>query len=149
MKARESQALKHIGALFRRLTYTVCFLIAVGTPYAAHADDNAAANKLFVEVVQMVKKAAVAPQTEAMGLYEQALQNLDRIVATYPGSTLAVQIVSGQSIGNVSRTAIEQALLKARQAECSQNPRAICVLAAALETARSIENSYGSRSRLG
>jgi len=97
MDVRESQALKHMVVLFRRLTYTVCFLIAVGTPYA-HADDNAAANKLFVEVVQMIKKAAAAPPTEAIGLYEQALQNLDRIVGTYPGSTLAVQIISGQSI---------------------------------------------------
>ena len=113
MDVRKSQALKHMVVLFRRLTCTVCFLIAAGTS-CTHADDNAATNKLFVEVVQMVKKAAAAPPTEAIGLYEQALQNLDRIVATYPGSTLAVQIASGQSIGQVSRTDIEQALLKAR-----------------------------------
>ena len=59
MDVRESQALKHMVVLFRRLTYTVCFLIAAGTS-CTHADDNAATNKLFVEVVQMVKKAAAA-----------------------------------------------------------------------------------------
>jgi hypothetical protein len=131
--------MKEHNEIFLRLVYIPCFLIAVGTS-GAHADENAEANKLFVEAAQIVKKAAAAQLTESIELYEQALQNLDRIVATYPSSTLAVQIVSGQSVGNVSRTAVEQALLKARQAKCSRHLQVLCVLDKALETTRSIED---------
>src|SRR5262249_45053922 len=68
-------------------------------------------------------------------------QNLDRIVTTYPSTTLAVQIISGQSIGRISRVGIEQALLKARQVECSQHLRVSCILAEALDVTRTMEDS--------
>jgi uncharacterized protein (TIGR03067 family) len=81
----------------------------------AMADDKAAANKIFVETVQLLKQAAAAKPSDAVGLYEKALRNLDSIVANYPSSDLAVQIISGQAIGQVSRIGIEKALNEARQ----------------------------------
>lgn len=117
-------------------------LIIVGTS-CTRVDDNAAANQRFVETGQLLKKATLATPADAIRLYEQALQHLDHIVATYPTSTLAVQIISDQSIGEVSRTGIKQSLLKARQEECAHNPRSACILAEALETAYGIsENHY-------
>ena len=83
MDMRESQALTHMVVLFRSLTYTVCFLIAAGTPYA-HADDNAAANKLFAEVVQMVQKAAAAPPTAPKALVAPARRVYPGLQGSYP-----------------------------------------------------------------
>jgi hypothetical protein len=80
------------------------------------ADDNAAANKIFVETVQLLNQAASAQRSEAITLYEKALHNLDRIVAHYPSSNLAVQLISGQAIGKIHRGDIEKALFEARYA---------------------------------
>src|SRR5262245_23956183 len=89
-----------------RTVLACCVMYAlVGTPWAI-ADENAAANKVFVETVQLLNQAGAAKPAEAIGLYEQALQNLQRIVMEYPSSNLAVQIASGQAIGQVSRAGI-------------------------------------------
>lgn len=122
-----------------RLMLMLCFLYA-GAVYAA-ADDNAAANKIFVETVQLLNQAATAQPLEAVGLYEKALRNLDRIVTDYPSSTLAVQLVSGQSIGHISRPGIEKTLTEARKVACAKNLRALCVLTEALEVTRGIKDA--------
>jgi hypothetical protein len=121
---------------------TVVLLVGIAVTSCGRVDENAAANALFVETGQLLTKASAATPVEAMRLYEKALQQLDRIVTSYPKSTLAVQIVSDQSIGTVSRAGIEQALAKAREAECSQRPRSECILTEALETAKGIQKSY-------
>jgi tetratricopeptide (TPR) repeat protein len=118
----------------RLRTAWVFFLVLAGATWAA-ADDNTAANKVFVETVQLINQATTANPSEAIGLYEQVLRNLDKIVAEYPSSNLAVQLASGQAIGQVSRASIDKALGKAK---CYQNPTASCVLADALELARDI-----------
>ena len=113
-------------------TAWVFFFVLAGVTWAA-ADDNTAANKVFVETVQLLNQATAARPSEAIVLYEQAVRNLDKIVAEYPSSNLAVQLASGQAIGQVSRAGIEKALGKAK---CYQNPGASCVLAEALEISR-------------
>jgi tetratricopeptide (TPR) repeat protein len=118
--------------MFVRTAWVFCCILFVGATWAT-ADDNTAANKIFVETVQLLNQAATAKPSEAIGLYEQALRNLDRIVAEYSSSNLAVQLASSQPIGQVSRAGIEKALGKAK---CYQNPVASCVLAEALEIAR-------------
>ena len=110
---------------------------------SSFADDHIAANKLFVETVQILQQAAAAKPSKALGLYVQVLGNLDRLVSTYPGSDLAVKIISGQAIGYVSRAGVEQALEKAYQAiKClgTELP-ASCIIAEALMTARSVKNA--------
>jgi tetratricopeptide (TPR) repeat protein len=104
----------------------------VGVPWAL-ADENAAANKIFVETVQILHQAAAAKPAEAIQLYEHAIGNLDRIVAEFPSSNLAVQIASGQTIGQVSRAGIQKMLGKAK---CYHSPGATCVLAQATEMVR-------------
>lgn len=118
-----------------RLVWVCCLLLAVVYASWARADENAAANKIFVETVQSLGQASTAKPAEAMALYERALQSLDRIVAEFPSSNLAVQIASGQTIGQVSRAGIEKALTKAR---CYQSPGAGCVLAQAMEITRDL-----------
>ena len=99
--------------MFSRMA--LLFLCVCTGVTCAGADDKAAANKIFVETVQLLKQAAAAQPSDAVGLYEKALRNLDSIVANYPSSDLAVQLISGQAIGQVSRTSIERALDEARQ----------------------------------
>jgi uncharacterized protein (TIGR03067 family) len=98
--------------LSRLALIVLCVCAGVG---CTAADDQVAANKVFVETVQLLQQAAAAKPSEAVGLYEKALRNLDSIIANYPSSDLAVQIISGQAIGQVSRISIEKALEEARQ----------------------------------
>jgi hypothetical protein len=51
MDVRELQTIGYIGTLARGLLSTLFILLVAGTPHAT-ANDNAAANKLFVETVQ-------------------------------------------------------------------------------------------------
>jgi hypothetical protein len=80
----------------------VFFLLVAEVTWVA-ADENAAANKIFVETVQLLNQAANAQRSEAITLYEKALHNLDRIVAHYPSSNLAVQL--GLNIAKLSYAA--------------------------------------------
>jgi len=122
-----------------RIAGALCFIF-VGVTCAA-TDDNTSANKIFVETVQLLDQAATAKPSEALGLYEKALQNLDRIVTKYPGSDLAVKIISGQAIGQFSRAGIKKALVETHKVACLGKLSAFCIVADALTTARSIENA--------
>jgi tetratricopeptide (TPR) repeat protein len=106
-------------------------LLIVATAGSVTANDNEAANKLFVDAVQMLKKAEAAQPSEAVKLYEEVLKRLDAIVEDFPGSNVAVQLATGQSIGEISRVKIEEALVNKRHAMCTQSPTASCVLAEA------------------
>ncbi len=122
-----------------RMAWAIYFIFVGVT--CATAAENTEANKIFVETVQLLDQAAAAKPSEALGLYEKALQNLDRIVTKYPGSDLAVKIISGQAIGQVSRAGIEKALVEARKAECLRKLSASCIVAEALTTAHSIKDA--------
>jgi general secretion pathway protein G len=61
---------------------------------------DAAANKLFVEALQLMKAAQEAELTsyaEAFKLSQAALFNLEKITTQYSSSQLAVQLTSGQT----------------------------------------------------
>jgi len=116
-------------------------VFALGVASSAVAEDNADANKLFVETMQLLKQAKSASRADAVDLYERALKNLDEIVSDYPSSSLAVQIVSGQPIGNVKRDDIVEGLQKARYAVCAEQATATCLFQQAADIALAIDNA--------
>jgi hypothetical protein len=80
-------------------------------------DPNESANALFVEAVSSCAQAANAAPDGAVPLYKDCLAKLDAIVTKYPSTTLAVQLASGQPIGDVSHAGIEAKLLTAQQVQ--------------------------------
>jgi tetratricopeptide (TPR) repeat protein len=107
------------------------------------ADDNAGANRLFVEAFQLVKSAQEAEKTsyvEAFKLYQNALAKVESIPEKYPSSDLAVKIVQGDvKLGSYSLTEFKEVFLPQAKmkAEIEENP-----LACALFVARTIGNAH-------
>jgi len=80
--------------------------------------DRAAANKLFVEAVQLVKTAEEEGLTEHRRPHmaealEEALAKLNEIFEDYPSTDLAVKLISGQHIGAISLEDVRSAALSA------------------------------------
>lgn len=95
------------------------------SPPALAQNNNAAANKLFVETVRLVQKAdAEKSPKERVRLYTQALKNLDWIVSKYPYTDLSVKLTTNQPIGDFSRTEVQE---KLKKAQCVFNPSP-CIL---------------------
>ncbi len=64
------------------------------------SDTNEAANVLFVRALQAIAEAdQTGDAASRLSLLQTAQADLDRIVQAYPGSNLAVQLVSQQRIG--------------------------------------------------
>lgn len=74
-------------------------------------EDTSAANKLFVEAVRLANSAQ---KIEAV-VWEDVFRKLNKIVDSYPTSDLAVKLISGQNIGNISLENIRSAVLMARE----------------------------------
>src|SRR5437870_554461 len=83
------------------------FLLSVMLFACAKEDPNDRANALFVEATKLLRDAASA-QTDAAAasMFRQGLAKLDTIVSKYPASSLAVQLASGQNIGDFTRAQI-------------------------------------------
>ncbi len=65
------------------------------------ADPDQAANALFVQALQTITEAELVDNaSDRLLQLEQAQADLDRIVRTYPGSQLAVQLITNQRIGS-------------------------------------------------
>ena len=69
--------------------------------------DRAAANKLFVEAVQLVKTAEEEGLTEHRRPHmaealEESLAKLNEIFEDYPSTDLAVKLITNQNIGDTS-----------------------------------------------
>ena len=68
-------------------------------------EDTAAANKLFVEAVQLVKLADP----------EKAFRKLNEIIDNYPSTDLAVKLISGQDTGSISLEDVTKEAERARE----------------------------------
>ena len=105
----------------------------------ARADESAEANRLLVETVALVERADAAETPgDRAALYERALENLDAIVARYPGSDAAVRLATGQSIGDLSRAAVNRGRTLAHAEQCIADWDRLCLLAVALEMSTAI-----------
>ena len=125
-------------------------------------DPNQAANMLLIQALDLIDAAAAeADPTAALDLLRQAEARLDRIVAEFPASNLAVQLRTGQQIGTFSAVALAElvadaeraivqveadaahaALLAEEEAWCVDNPDVCRLLSAAQETADGIDGPF-------
>lgn len=86
-------------ALFR-LLILFCLNVLLVTP--AFADDpNQQANRTFTEAMQLIRRAGATYDTrEAVRLLRGADKSLKKIINDYPESTIAVQLITNQFIGD-------------------------------------------------
>ena len=104
----------------RRL-FLVCFMLL--SVISASADESAHANRLFVEAVRLIQTAATDQNpTEQLRLLENALSKLHEIIEKHPSTDLAVKLISGQDIGDISLIALSNAInsIKRQSAEAAQ-----------------------------
>lgn len=93
--------------------------------FRCSGDPNEKANELYVQAVQLVRSAKqVGSYSEALPLYEQAGDRIERIASQYSGSNIAVNLISGQTrISNLTLSEFQEleGLLK-RLADAEQDP---------------------------
>ena len=119
------------------LKHLVITLLLMGFALPALADDTENANELLVEAVQLLQSAeGTADAAERLRLSEEALGNLNEIVKRYPSTDLAVKLITGQAIGNISLESVAEAIGKA----CLASPNYACAIAQALTIVEAIEN---------
>ena len=110
--------------------YMMAYLLAL----SACLSPDERANKLMVEVVQLIQAAEGEPSAQKkLELLMQARSNLQTIVDNYPSTDLAVKLISEQPIGNVSLASVNKAIKSSEPAACleSPTPTYACVFATA------------------
>ena len=117
----------------------VCLIGIISFFSGCSTDPNEKANELYVEASQLMQSAkTVESYSEAFEIYNSALKNIQRIMSKYSTSTLAVQLVSGETkIEGLALSEFQklEGHLK-RLAEAEQN-----LLSCALFIAKTIENA--------
>lgn len=95
-----ARARRRIAALFSAL-FLVAAILAGAAPATARAQDNSPANRLFVQAMQLVRQADnTFDIAEESRLLKDADRLLNDIIVKYPDSTLAVQLVTNQFVGD-------------------------------------------------
>jgi len=116
----------------------ICAIWVLASP--AFADDIGRANELLVEAVKLIQSAENEASTEKrLSLLEEAPGNRSEIVERYPSTDLAVKLITGQEIGNISLAGVGEAVVNARWPVCQSSPTYACIFAQALATAETIE----------
>ncbi len=109
-------------------------------------DEEAEANKRFVEAVALLEAAESEPVAPTkLALLEQAETTFQTIITRYPSTTLAVKLASGQQIGNVSLATVATAVEAARGPACQVAPTSACVIVQAVALAQTLDGWQRSR----
>ena len=121
----------------KKLSYYIITCLSLILIFGCSSPDEKA-NKLFVEASQLVKKAQEAEKTsysDALKLYEKALEKIERIQSKYPSSELAVNLVQDRikvgsyTIKEIKETIVPHIEIKAKAEE---NPLACALFVANL-----------------
>ena len=87
-----------------RFFLAIIFVLSLSSGFStpAYADDpNQSANRTFTEAIQLIRRAGTTYDTrEAVRLLRLSDKLLKKIVADFPESTIAVQLVTNQFIGD-------------------------------------------------
>ena len=73
-------------------------LIVFGS--VSHADENADANRLFVNALKIITQAEAFGISSRAKVYAEASEAFTEILENYPGSDIAVKLLTNQDIGN-------------------------------------------------
>lgn len=82
----------------------------------ATADDSALANHLLVEAVKLVEEAATKSEKEKVAPLQAALGKLNGIVEDLPSSELAVKLITGQPVGFLMLSNLQEQMVRAQLA---------------------------------
>lgn len=94
--------------MLRSLVLILSLLLAA--PALAQTADDAAANRLFVEAVQLWNRAEGEPVEQRSATLQKVQANLKTIIDRHGGSALAVRLVIGETVGPLSVAGVERAL---------------------------------------
>ncbi len=87
----------------------VLFLIFASFDSPAIAEDGSGANSIFVQALRQYRAIPRdAPVSEQFSVLDNLVRTLDTIVDKHPNSSLAVQLVTGQQIGDVDHRALRR-----------------------------------------
>lgn len=129
--------------MITRLLFVAVLCLSV---VPAAADDPAQANRLLVEAMKSIKAAEteqVAARKQA--LLESALAKLNQIVDDHPASDLAVKLITGQQIGNLSLENVINDIETLRLGSCLAAPDftdPACLRAYAQDAEGTIEDGF-------
>ena len=105
--------MKVLGAFF-------CTVFLLVLP--ALADDTSSANRVLVETVKLLQSAERTLSVDAkLGRLETVQHNLRTIIDHHPSSDLAVKLITGQAIGNISLESVGRVIEDAKEA-CLTSP---------------------------
>ena len=104
----------------------IAVLCVPSTPLAA--DDSTQANRLLVEAVKLIQAAGIKQTAaEQLPLMESALAKLNEIVENHPSSDLAVKLITGQQIGDISLAGVAHAVEVLSQVQKQDAARTTCI----------------------
>ena len=104
----------------------IAVLCVPSTPLAA--DDSTQANRLLVEAVKLIQAAGIKQTAaEQLPLMESALAKLNEIVENHPSSDLAVKLITGQQIGDISLAGVAEAIEILSQFQKQEAARTTCI----------------------
>ena len=104
----------------------IAVLCVPSAPLAA--DDSTQANRLLVEAMKLIQAAGTKQTaTERLPLMESALAKLNEIVENHPSSDLAVKLITGQQIGDISLAGVVDAVEILSQFQKQEAARTTCI----------------------
>jgi formylglycine-generating enzyme required for sulfatase activity len=89
------------------------FVLLLVPAALAQTADDAAANRLFVEAVQLWNKAEGEPVEQRATTLKRVQANLKMIIESHSGSAMAVRLVIGETVGPLSVARVDRAVLVA------------------------------------
>ena len=120
--------------LGRTLLLALCALCWSAFP--VQTSDESPANRLFVEAAKLIQAAEEeAGAARKFELLKRARHKLETIVDSHPSSGLAVKLISGQKIGTVSLTGLDDEREAAVVHSCLQAPTPDCTFSVTVVTA--------------
>lgn len=161
MSKKTSDGIRSVRSGMRRLCITVVLLAVSMTPASGRANEEQDAARLLAEAERLFKEFddanEMAPRRRAE-ILNGVLARLDEIVEQYPGSRLAVELVSGQIVSySINPPAIKQdlrvlAAVKAARPDfdsswkkCRRAPTTECLLDRALVLGRGLGRNFQRR----
>ena len=104
-------------------------LILLAAVASCARDPNEEANKIFVEANQLIVTSEKQDATQAIETLISAENKLQQIITQYPTSNLAVQLTSGQAVGDVSFGRLRAVITSKRADNLFSEVRALVALA--------------------
>lgn len=102
---------------------TIAMMLLALVPAFAQTPEDAAANRLFVEAVQLWNRAPGEPVGVRAMTLRRVQSNLKAIIEQHPGSALAVRLVIGETVGPLSRASVTAGVTQADADLQAENAR--------------------------